>query len=133
MTLDDSGTPADSTDDQLVYVPTFEFNGTDTFPYVMNDTIGTGANSIGTVSVTVTDVNDPPTAGTDNATGTEDTPIIIAISTLLANDSPGLGEVSSQTSRSLPEIQLVGPFKLLARTYSSLLLLTRTALILSRT
>ena len=97
VTLDDNGTPADSTDDQLVYVPTFEFNGTDTFPYVMNDTIGTGANSIGTVSVTVTDVNDPPTAGTDNATGTEDTPIIIAISTLLANDSPGLGEVSSQT------------------------------------
>lgn len=98
VTLDDNGTPADLTDDQLVYVPNFEFNGTDTFTYVMNDTFTPqGANSTGTVVVTVTDVNDAPTAGNDNATGTEDTPVTIAISTLLANDSPGLGETTTQT------------------------------------
>jgi len=97
VTLDNNGTAADSTDDQLVYVPNFEFNGTDTFTYVMNDTVGTGANSTGTVVVTVTDLNDIPIAGNDNATGTEDTPVTIAISTLLANDSPGLGETTTQT------------------------------------
>ena len=97
VTLDDNGTAGDTTDDQLVYVPSFEFNGTDTFTYVMNDTVGTGANSTGTVVVTVTDVNDAPTAGNDNATGTEDLPVTIAISTLLANDSPGLGETTTQT------------------------------------
>lgn len=97
VTLDDNGTAADDTDDQLVYVPNFEFNGSDTFTYVMNDTVGTGANSTGTVVVTVTDVNDVPIAGNDNASGTEDTAVTIAISTLLSNDSPGLGETTTQT------------------------------------
>ncbi len=97
VTLDDNGTAADNTDDQLVYVPNFEFNGTDNFTYVMNDTVGTGDNSTGTVAVTVTDVNDVPIAGNDNANGTEDTPVTIAISTLLLNDSPGLGETNTQT------------------------------------
>ncbi len=96
VTRDDNGTAADTTDDQLVYVPNFEFNGTDTFTYVMNDTVGTGANSTGTVVITVTDVNDAPTAGNDTATGTEDVPVTIAISTLLANDSPGVGETTTQ-------------------------------------
>ena len=97
VTLNNNGTPADATDDQLVYVPNFEFNGTDTFTYVMNDTAATGANSTGTVTVTVTDVNDAPTAANDDVTGTEDTPVTIAISTLLTNDSPGLGETTTQT------------------------------------
>ncbi|MDX1927714.1 MAG: Ig-like domain-containing protein [Pirellulaceae bacterium] len=100
VTLNDGGTAADTTDDQLVYVPNFEFNGTDTFTYVMNDTVGTGANSTGTVVVTVTDVNDAPIAGNDDLTAvaaTEDVPVTIAISTLLANDSPGLGETTTQT------------------------------------
>ncbi len=93
VSLDDNGTAADTTDDQLVYIPAFDFNGTDTFTYVMNDTLAPlGANSTGTVVVTVTDVNDPPTAGNDNATGTEDVPVTIAISTLLQNDSPGIKE-----------------------------------------
>ncbi len=97
VTLDDNGTPADASDDELVYVPDFEFNGTDTFTYVMNDTAATGENSTGTVTVTVTDVNDAPTAANDTATGTEDQPVTIAITTLLANDSPGLGETNTQT------------------------------------
>ncbi len=114
VTRDDNGTPANNSDDQLVYVPNFEFNGIDTFTYVMNDTIGTGANSTGTVSVTVTNVNDAPTAGNDSATGTEDTPVIISIATLLANDSPGLGESTTQTlmvsagNSSSGSVQVVG-------------------------
>ncbi len=63
----------------------------------MNDTVGTGEDSTGTVTVTVTDVNDVPTAGNDSASGTEDTAVTIAISTLLSNDSPGLGEVADST------------------------------------
>ena len=82
----------------LVYTPAFEFNGPDTFTYTMNDSSATGANSRTTVTVNVADVNDAPTAGNDNATGTEDTPVTIAISTLLANDSPGLGETPADTS-----------------------------------
>lgn len=97
VTLDNKGTAADTSDDELVYVPNFEFNGTDTFTYVMNDTAATGANSTGTVTVTVTDVNDAPIVVNDTANGTEDTPVTIAISTLLGNDSPGLGETNTQT------------------------------------
>jgi len=99
VTRDNGGTPDATNDDQLIYVPNFEFNGTDTFTYVMNDTVSEAdstKNSIGTVTITVTDVNDPPIAEDDNASGTEDLPVTIAISTLLLNDSPGLGETTTQ-------------------------------------
>ncbi len=99
VTLADNGTPADQSDDRLVYTPNFEFNGTDTFTYIMNDTAAIGANSVGTVTVTVTDVNDPPILVNDSPAqaGVENTPYTIAISTLLSNDSPGLGETTTQT------------------------------------
>ncbi len=42
ITRNDNGTPADTSDDTLQYVPAFEFQGTDTFTYVMNDTDDTG-------------------------------------------------------------------------------------------
>lgn len=88
----DNGTPTDLTDDTIEYTPNADFNGTDTFTYIMNDTAGIGVDSEGTVTINVTNVNDPPILGNDSASGTEDTPVTIAISTLLANDSPGAGE-----------------------------------------
>ncbi len=51
-------------------------------------------DSTGTVTVTVTDVNDAPTAGEDTASGTEDIPVTISFITLTSNDSPGLGEAN---------------------------------------
>lgn len=88
----DNGTPSDLTDDTVQYTPNADFNGTDTFTYVMNDTAGIGVDSTGTVTITVNNINDAPVLADDTASGTEDTPVTIAISTLLANDSPGPGE-----------------------------------------
>ncbi len=96
VTRNDGGTPADQTDDTVTYVPNANFTGSDTFTYTMNDTAALGADSTATVTVTVTDVNDPPVLTNDSATGTEDIPVTIAISTLLNNDSPGVGETTSQ-------------------------------------
>lgn len=91
--INDNGTPTDQTDDTITYTPNDEnFNGVDTFAYVMNDTGGTGDNSIGTVTVTVTDVNDAPVLADDSVTATEDTTTTISATTLLSNDSPGPGE-----------------------------------------
>ncbi len=91
------GTITANPNGSLVYVPAFEFNGLDTFTYTMNDSSATGADSRTTVTVNVVDVNDAPLAADDNATGTEDIAVTIAISTLLANDSPGLGETAADT------------------------------------
>lgn len=95
------GTITRNADNTLQYVPAFEFNGADFFTYTMNDSAGTGANSTTTVTVNVADVNDAPTAGNDtipaSASILEDTPVTIPISTLLTNDSPGLGESTTQT------------------------------------
>lgn len=99
----DNGTPTDLTDDTLQYTPNDpNFNGTDSFTYVMNDTSGLGVDSTGTVTITVENVNDAPELTNDNASGTEDTPTTIAIATLLSNDSPGPGEgTGSQNPQTL--------------------------------
>ncbi len=76
----------------LVYTPQANFYGTDTFTYVMNDSAALGADSIATVTVTVTDVNDPPLLTTETLAATEDTALTIPIATLLSNDSPGIQE-----------------------------------------
>lgn len=79
----------------LVYTPNNEnFYGTDTFTYVMNDTADPqlGPDSTATVTITITDVNDVPVLTNDNAATNEDTALTIPVSTLLSNDSPGLGE-----------------------------------------
>ncbi|MCC6509342.1 MAG: tandem-95 repeat protein [Pirellulaceae bacterium] len=97
VTLNNGGTPADGSDDTLSYVPNQNFSGVETFTYVMNETpAGTGVNSTGTVSVTVADVNDPPILVNDAVSATEGAVTTIAAATLLSNDSPGLGETTSQ-------------------------------------
>jgi hypothetical protein len=97
-TIDDNGTPNDLTDDTILYTPAPNFFGTDVFTYVMNDTSDPrGADSVGTVTVTVTDVNDPVILVDDQRTATEDVVATFPIAGLLANDSPGLGEVGKQT------------------------------------
>ncbi len=87
------GTVTVNQDGTVTYTPTDpNFYGTDSFTYVMNDTSGLGVDSTGTVTVTVLDINDPPVLVNDAASGTEDTVVTIPMSTLLSNDSPGLGE-----------------------------------------
>jgi hypothetical protein len=54
------------------YTPTTDYVGADTFTYTVSD--GNGGTDTGTVSVTVTQVNDAPVAGDDVVTATQDTP-----------------------------------------------------------
>lgn len=62
------------------FTPAANFNGSDTYTYtVTND----GGESVGTVTVTVTPVNDSPVASADSATTTVGTPVVIAV---LVND-----------------------------------------------
>lgn len=59
------------------YIPNPNFNGSDSFTYKVND--GTADSNIGIVSITVTAVNDAPTAINQSITTPEDTPVGITL------------------------------------------------------
>ncbi|RLJ67085.1 hypothetical protein CLV86_0563, partial [Lacinutrix venerupis] len=81
-TINDNGTPADPSDDYVVYTPNADFDGpTDTFDYTITD--ANGNESTATVTVTVTPT---PDAEDDTATTEEDTPVDIDV---LDNDDLG--------------------------------------------
>ena len=71
------------TEPNLTYSPDTNFNGSDRFTFKVND--GKADSAAATVSITVTPVNDPPTANDDNATVQEDAPIVTI--DVLANDT----------------------------------------------
>jgi len=81
----------------ILYTPNQDFFGTDVFTYSMNETNSEEENSIGTVTVTVTNVNDAPILADDVADAEENVVQRIPFSLLLANDSAGPGEDSIQT------------------------------------
>jgi DNA/RNA endonuclease G (NUC1) len=69
------------------YMPNADYFGPDSFTYTVNDA---GLDSApATVAITVTEVNDAPTAGSDSKTATEDTPLTFAASDLSVNDGFG--------------------------------------------
>jgi len=117
VTLDDNGTPNDKTDDKLVYTPpNTDFNTVDennppydTFTYTVEDDGTTEGQpdpkqGVGTVTVTVTEVNDAPVAQNDD-------PLLIphdanpgeerrfSVSEVLGNDSRGPTNENGQTLR----------------------------------
>ncbi|GAB5403867.1 MAG: hypothetical protein Aurels2KO_20980 [Aureliella sp.] len=96
VTVDDNGTPDDATDDKVLYTPTANFSGTDSFTYTMNDTGDGSVASTGTVNITVSAINDPVELSNDDASTAEDQELTIAASVLLANDSPGAGEAGQE-------------------------------------
>ncbi|RMF42904.1 MAG: tandem-95 repeat protein, partial [Planctomycetota bacterium] len=87
---------------RVIYTPPTDYSGPDQFTYTVTDngtTAGIPAplSATATVFLTVRDQNDPPTAGGDNLTTTEDTPVSVPVANLLANDVPGPADESAQT------------------------------------
>ncbi|HEY4178814.1 MAG TPA: Ig-like domain-containing protein [Kofleriaceae bacterium] len=68
----------------VIYTPTANYNGADSFTYTTTD--GT-LTATATVMVNVIPVNDAPVAADDTATTAEDTALVLAPASLLANDS----------------------------------------------
>ncbi|QDU25764.1 Dockerin type I repeat protein [Anatilimnocola aggregata] len=95
----DLGTLPDDTDDKLIYVPAPDFFGADTISYTLRDTSGVGADSIGTVNVTVRPMNDAPTAIDDalSSIAEDSGPRTITAITLTGNDLKGPSNEAGQT------------------------------------
>jgi hypothetical protein len=77
----------------VTYTPRLNFNGNDSFTYVVQDTLGAFSN-VATVSITVNPVNDPPTAVNDVASVNINNSVIISV---LANDTDPEGNISPST------------------------------------
>ena len=76
-----SGTPPN-----LIYAPDADYNGSDSFTFIVND--GTVDSAAATVSITVNPTNDQPTANAQNLNTDEDNALNI---TLAGNDIDGDG------------------------------------------
>ncbi len=87
-----------NSDGTFTYRPLPDFNGIDTFTYRVNDGTLTSTN-IGTVTINISTVNDAPIGGVDSQITDEDVQLNISEATLLANDTPGPANESSQTIR----------------------------------
>jgi len=77
------------------YTSNADFNGTDSFTFRVND--GTANSNTATVSITVREVNDPPSASNDSKGATQNTPLVFTASDLTTNDSAGPANESTQT------------------------------------
>ena len=92
LTVDDVTSPSHGTvivnaDGTITYTPHTDFNGADTFTYIVSD--GHDGTDEATVSITVTPVNDASVAAADAATTDEETTVTIDV---LANDTDADGD-----------------------------------------
>ncbi|ENP0832849.1 tandem-95 repeat protein, partial [Vibrio parahaemolyticus] len=104
VSLDTNNGPANGTvsvnpDGSVTYTPNDNYQGTDSFTYIV--TSG-GVSESTTVSVDVTPVNDAPVAKDDTVITDEDTPVTIDV---LPNDNDIDGDKLSIQSASVPEAQ----------------------------
>lgn len=88
--------------DVVLYTPDADFWGTDTFTYVMNQDVDgnatpDGTNSTGTVTVTITNVNDAPVANPVSDSTNEDTAKDIVLSVSDIDDNNNVGFTSTLT------------------------------------
>jgi len=77
------------------YTPAPDFNGTDTFTWRVND--GTNNSNTATMTITVAEVNDPPSAVDDSKSTTANVALTFASSDLTVNDSAGPANEAGQT------------------------------------
>jgi uncharacterized delta-60 repeat protein len=71
------GTLSLAANGSFLYTPDADFHGTDTFTYLAND--GTFDSNLATVTITVTPVNDAPTATPQTVTVTEDSEVTFTL------------------------------------------------------
>lgn len=83
------------TDATRTYTPAPDFNGTDTFTFRVSN--GALQSILATVTITVSEVNDAPSASNDAKSTNEDVTLQFAASELAANDSAGPANESTQT------------------------------------
>ena len=79
----------------LTYTPNQDYHGPDSFTFKVND--GSHDSNTSTFTLTVTEVNDAPTAADDSVMTDEDTPLNLSAADLTANDSTGPADESLQT------------------------------------
>ncbi|MCA1683709.1 MAG: tandem-95 repeat protein, partial [Actinobacteria bacterium] len=79
------GTVGLNSDGSFTYTPVANYNGTDTFTYVVRD--GAGGSATGTVTINIAAVNDAPVAAGDNYSATTAIPLTVAPPGVLANDT----------------------------------------------
>lgn len=77
----------------VTYTPNEDFAGTDSFTYLLTDSGGATSN-LATVTITVTDVNDPPVANNDSAETGEREEVVI---TVVNNDTDIDGTIIAST------------------------------------
>lgn len=77
------------------YTPAPDFNGTDTFTFRVSD--GALTSNLGTMTITVLEVNDAPVANADAGNTLEDTEVQFTAGVLTSNDSAGPADENGQT------------------------------------
>ncbi len=86
------GTTVANANGTVTYTPSLNYHGSDTFTYVVGDGVGTDT---GSVSLTVTSVNDQPVANDDSASTPYQTAIAVPV---LANDTDVDGDALTVVS-----------------------------------
>jgi VCBS repeat-containing protein len=87
------GTLTLNADGSFTYTPASNYNGSDAFTYRAND--GAADSVVATVTLTVTAVNDAPTAGADSYSTNEDTTLTVSAPGVLGNDADVDGDTLS--------------------------------------
>jgi VCBS repeat-containing protein len=87
------GTLSLSSNGSFVYTPDADYNGADSFTYNARD--GSADSNVATVSLTITAVNDAPTAGDDAYSVAEDAVLTVSAAGVLGNDGDIDGDAPS--------------------------------------
>lgn len=95
----------------LTFTPVLNFAGTSSISYTVNDNIGETSNEA-TITVTVTGVNDAPTATNDAASTNEDTNVLINV---LSNDTDSDGTIDPASVDLIPGTDAIDQTRTIAQ------------------